>query len=743
MLNSIIFNYLKNINHKYTFKTIIFIHFVKQSIIILLSFLILSTYKVSAKEIIIDTILLDIDANRVLVSNFPLKKPSKPFLLSPIKKPIAPLSSKTLSNKEFDVLSLAIEQSKKWKWDRVSDIKKNLKDETAINLIEWIRYYNGASDLTFADYIEYLNTNDNWPEIEKIKYKAETKIRFSDSPAKIIDFFENNEIQTGIGKIYLGNAFVVTGRKEDGIKLIREGYIEGSFGRADQKQIIIKYKSFLDIEHHKKRITNLLWNKQYRTAQRLIKYVDKDHQKLYEARIGLISFAGGVDQLISNVPTKLKNNVGLVHDRINWRIKKRKFSSALDLLQTINKNNSSELERPDKFWKLKSYSIRKLIDEHRYDEAYRLSINHGLKTSADIAAAEWLAGWLSFSFLNDPATASLHFKNIYDISSRPISKARGSFWLARAYQNLGKDGLAQEWFIESSKYNLTFYGQLAHQYLKEKKLFAINKYSESIDIDNPKPGMIEIYKSLYLLNELEEFKIMKKFIWSIAKSEDTSERLRITKLAKKFNRNDFAVQAGKFIYYDTLLLAPESFPSVNRPEFGKIIFPPQPFIHSVIRQESQFDPKAGSYAGAKGLMQLMPYTAKKLSSGLNLKYSKSRLTNDPVYNVILGSAYLDQLLSMYDGSYILSLAAYNAGSSRVKRWIARYGDPRTNDIDPVDWIELIPFKETRNYVQRVMENLQVYEFIQNDYTQNNITLPNNLIRGKKNRNKIVEPILKP
>jgi hypothetical protein len=119
---------------------------------------------VSAKEIIVDTILLDIDANRVLASNFPLKKPSKPFLLSPIKKPIAPISSKTLSNKEFDILSLAIEQSKKWKWDRVSDIKKNLKDETAINLIEWIRYYNGASDLTFADYIEYLNTNDNWPE---------------------------------------------------------------------------------------------------------------------------------------------------------------------------------------------------------------------------------------------------------------------------------------------------------------------------------------------------------------------------------------------------------------------------------------------------------------------------------------------------------------------------------------------------------------------------------------------------
>ena len=715
----------------------------KQSITILLSFIILGTFKASAIENSIELIDLNTSTQKVLVLNFPSKKPSKPFLLSPVKKPKAPISSNTLSNKEFDILDLAFKQSKKWKWERVSNIKKNLKDEDALNLIDWVRYYNGASDLTFTDYVNYIIKNNNWPEIDNIKLKAESKIRFSDSASDIINFFKENDVQSGIGKIHLGNAYVSIGKKDEGIKLIREGYIEGSFGKTEQKQIVIKFKSFLDIEHHKKRISNLLWNKQYRTAQRLIKYVDKDYQKLYEARIGLISFAGGVDQLIANVPNQLRNDSGLVHDRINWRIKKKKFSSALSLLQEINKNSSAELERPDKFWKLKNYSIRKLIDEHRYDEAYRLSINHGLKSNADIATAEWLAGWLSFSFLNDPATASLHFRNIYDISSRPISKARGSFWLARSYKELNKNEMAQEWFLESSKYNFTFYGQLANQYLEDQSQFIVNSYPETIDVNNPNSEMIEVYRAIYLLDELEEFKIMKKFIWSIARSDNTEERLRIAKLAKKLSRNDFAVQAGKFIYYDTLLLVPESFPSVQKPKFGKIIFPSQPFIHSVIRQESQFDPKAGSYAGAKGLMQLMPYTAKKLSKGLNLKYSKSRLTSDPEYNVILGSAYLDELLSKYDGSYILTLAAYNAGSSRVTRWIARYGDPRTNDIDPVDWIELIPFKETRNYVQRVMENLQVYEFIENNYLPNSYTLSYNLTVGKKDRSKIVVPILKP
>ena len=715
----------------------------KLSINIILCFLVLASFQASASEKNVNLELLNQETIYIFASNFPTKKPKKPFLLLPIKKPETPLLSKNLSNKDFKLLNLAIEQSKKWKWERVSNIKKNIKDVDALNLIEWIRYYNGASDLSFSDYSNYILKNPNWPGIDRIKIQAESKISYADSPSDVINFFNDNEAQTGLGKIYLGNAYMAVGKKDVGIELIQEGYVEGTFGRIEQKNILNKFKSILNTLHHQKRISNLLWSKKYRTAQRLIKYVPKDYQRLYEARIGLISFAGGVDELISKVPNNLKNDPGLIHDRINWRIKKKKFSSALELLIKINKTNSQELERPDKFWKLKNYSIRKLIDERRFEEAYRLTVNHGLKTSANIAQAEWMAGWISYSLLQDPATASLHFKNIYDVSSRPISKARGSFWLGRAYQDLGENELAQKWFLESSSYNLTFYGQLANGYLETKNKFNVNEYHEKIDLNDINSEMYEIYRALYLLEELEEFKIMKKFIWSIAKSDNTLERLKITKLAKKLNRDDFAVQAGKLVYYDTLLFTVESFPSVNRPEFGKIIFPSQPLIHSVIRQESQFDPEAGSYAGAKGLMQIMPYTGKKLSKGLNLKYTKSRLTSDPKYNVILGSAYLDQLLSLYDGSYILTLAAYNAGSSRVKRWIARNGDPRTNDIDPIDWIELIPFKETRNYVQRVMENIQVYEFIENNFEPNDFSLDNNLARGRKNITKIIEPVLKP
>jgi len=275
--------------------------------------------------------------------------------------------------------------------------------------------------------------------------------------------------------------------------------------------------------------------------------------------------------------------------------------------------------------------------------------------------------------------------------------------------------------------------------VEEKKLFSpmLVEYSDANNTDYKENR--PVYLSISLLNEFDRPKLVKKFIWDLADRNNLSTSVNSVKTANDIGRHDFAVQAGKILYYNHTILDPLSFPQIERPEFGKIIFPEQSLIHSVTRQESQFDPKAGSYAGAKGLMQLMPYTAKRVSKGLKLEYTKSKLTEDPKYNVILGSAYLDKLLSNYNGSYILSLAAYNAGESRVSRWIKKYGDPRKDDITSENWIELIPFKETRNYVQRVMENIQVYEFIENGLKPIEYTLSNNLNRAYVGGKTLIKP----
>ncbi len=681
----------------------------------------------------------------VSATNFPLKRPDHVATslmidkLFPVKRPAQPILSQILSNKDYELFELALEKAEKYKWDRVKGIQSNIKDDLAREILEWLRYYNGASDLNFANYKNYIDNNAHWPLINSIKLKAESKITFKENDRDLIKYFKENPPQTGWGKIYYGNALLNINEIEKGTSIIKDGYINGRLTRKEQAQVIKKFKNLFNQEDHKKRINELLWDGKYRTASRLIKYVDKDFQKLFEARIGLISFAGGVDDLIARVPKKLTNHPGLVHDRIKWRVKKRKYDSALELLLSISKSDPKELQRPDKFWHQKNILIRRLIDKHQYKTAYKLATNHGLTSNADIAAAEWMSGWISITFLNNPQNALHHFEEIWNVSSRPISKARAAYWIGKSHEELGNKEKSQEWYNKASVYNLTFYGQLAGVKSEESIFFdpVVNverdESDESIQLNK------RVYSAISLLNEFDRPRIVKKFLKDLADREDIVVASNAMRIATDIGRHDFAVQAGKIFYYNNVILDTKSFPIVNRPEFGKIKFPDQSLIHSVIRQESQFDPKAGSHAGAKGLMQLMPYTAKRVSQGLNLEYSKSKLTENPNYNVILGSAYLDILLSNLDGSYILTLAAYNAGESRVAAWIKKYGDPRKDDIDPVDWIELIPFKETRNYVQRVLENVQVYSFIENNNTPQPYSIFENINRGYVGGKTIIKP----
>ena len=266
----------------------------------------------------------------------PIKRPITSSLM-PIKRPAQPLLSLKLSNKDYENFDLALSQAKKWRWKSVKIISQKIENEDARNILNWIRHYNGADDLTFTDYRNFLSDNSHWPLIDNIKIKTENKISFSDDHDELINYFKDQKPLTGWGKIYYGNSLLKKGNDALAELLIKEGYISGSFTRNEQKIIISKFKNFLTQEDHKKRINQLLWNGKYGTARSLVKYVEKDYQKLFEARIGLISFSGGVDQLVSNVPEKLINNAGLQHDRLRWRIKKRKYDSAMSMMLEINK----------------------------------------------------------------------------------------------------------------------------------------------------------------------------------------------------------------------------------------------------------------------------------------------------------------------------------------------------------------------------------------------------------------------
>ena len=420
----------------------------------------------------------------------------------------------------------------------------------------------------------------------------------------------------------------------------------------------------------------------------------------------------GVDNAISKVPAKFKNNAGLNYDRLKWRRKRGRVDSSVEILVKI-KNTKDYLVRPDKWWFEREIISRSLIYKKKYELAYKIASNHALTDGPEYAAAEWMSGWIALSFLDDPLLAKDHFENFYNNVGYPISTSRGAYWLAKTYQKLGKNELANEWFGKASNFLTTYYGQLAFIELNPNQPFEL---SRDIEVSKEYRDYFfkkELVKTVYLLDELNEDKYTKYILRHLANDDiNNGSEVLAAELATSIDRFDFAIQIAKIASYEKRFHNKYNYPIISTPNYinGRKI-PDTAFILSIIRQESEFDLSANSHAGAKGLMQLMPYTAKVVAKQAKLPYSKSRLTRDAEYNINLGSHYIAGLILEYDGAYPFAIAAYNAGPKRVRYWKKINKNPQKNQIDYVNWIELIKFKETRNYVQRVLENYNVYRYI--------------------------------
>ena len=664
----------------------------------------------------------------------PIKKPSKikkivvekieekklSFKI-PKKKPIiAGISvsksikiSKYYSKKDFGLAKKAISEMQKSKWTSALSISKKAKDKSIYNFIQWRHLLTTGNQASFYDYKVFIDNNPEYPRIDRLRYLAEHKLSTANvSPKKIIDWFGNNEPLSGFGKMILGESHLLIGDKSKGTNLIKDGWITAKLSKNDLKFFRKKFKKSLNADDYIKRADYLAWNGKHWDLKRLTRYLPKDYELLYTARQILISKGYGVDQAIKNVPQKLKNDAGLNYDRLKWRRKKGRVDSSTEILLKI-KNDKDYLVMPEKWWKEREIISRALIYKKKYEIAYKISSNHGMAEGPDFAAAEWMSGWIALSFLNDALTAKNHFKNFYDNVNYPISTSRGAYWLASAYEKLGNKEQSNKWYLEASKYLTTYYGQLAFLKINPNGKFELNK---DMEVDK-KYRLIffnkELVKITYLLDELKKDKYT-KFILRHLANDDISKGSEIlaAELATNINRYDFAIQVSKIASYQKRFHNKFNYPIISTPKKinGRKI-PDSALILSIIRQESEFDLAANSHAGAKGLMQLMPYTAKLVSKQAKLPYSKSRLTTDPEYNINLGSHYIAGLILQYDGAYPFAVAAYNAGPNRVKYWKKINKNPQKKQINYVDWVELIKFRETRNYVQRVMENYNVYRYI--------------------------------
>ncbi|MDC1064122.1 lytic transglycosylase domain-containing protein [Candidatus Pelagibacter sp.] len=650
-----------------------------------------------------------IKEDKKLSFKIPKKKPS----IAGLNKSESIKLSKYYSKKDFNIAKKAISEMQKSKWSSSLKIAKKAKDKSIYNFIQWRHLLTAGNQASFYDYKVFIDSNSQYPRIEKLRFLAEHKLSTSKiSPKKIIDWFGQTEPLSGYGKMILGESYALTGDKAKGTKLIKEGWITAKLSKNELKFFRKKFKKFLDAEDYIKRADYLAWNAKYWDLKRITRYLPKDHELLYTARQVLMSKGYGVDQAIKNVPEKFKNDAGLNYDRLKWRRKKGRIDSSAEILLKI-KNDRDYLVMPDKWWKEREIISRALIYKKKYEIAYKISSNHGMTEGSDFAAAEWMSGWISLSFLNDPLTAKDHFQNFYNNVNYPISTSRGAYWLARSYEKLGDRDQSNKWYQEASKYLTTYYGQLAFLKLNPNGKFELKK---DLEVDNKYRYIFfnkELVKIVYLLDELKKDKYTKFILRHLANDNiNKGSEILAAEIATSIERYDFAIQVSKIASYQKRFHNKFNYPLISTPKTinGRKI-PESALILSIIRQESEFDLRANSHAGAKGLMQLMPYTAKLVSKQAKLPYSKSRLTTDPEYNINLGSHYIAGLILQYDGAYPFAVAAYNAGPNRVKYWKKINKNPQKKQIDYVDWVELIKFRETRNYVQRVLENYNVYRYI--------------------------------
>jgi soluble lytic murein transglycosylase len=580
-------------------------------------------------------------------------------------------------------------------------------DPLPAKVLRWLDLSRG-NNARFSDVADFIAENPDWPGQLILRQRAEETL-LGASDKTLSDWFERYPPVTATGKIKEAEIWINEGRNEEGIDRIRDVWINCDLTPFEEKTMLQRYHEELRYTDHVHRLDRLLWDGQFEAAKREMTRVGPDYRALAEARMRLATMARGAEQYLQSVPAHLADDPGLLFERLHWRTRKERYAEAIAMLD----HPPEDLVRPVA-WAIERQALaRHALSEGDVAGAYRLAARHGLTSGPVFAELEFFAGWLALRFLHQPELAYNHFVRLYDEVKLPVSVARGAYWAARAATALGYQQLAAAWYETASQHVTTYYGQLAAIELGEPSL------EQALIEPQPTPADVAAFEQNELVRVTRDLAdagagdFMRPFILRLSElAQSPAEHALITHLAAKLNRPDLAVAAAKRASYVGVNLLAAGYPIAVLPTGGAV---EQPLVLAMSRQESAFDREAVSSAGARGMMQLMPATARHIAKTLKMSFSANRLTSDWSYNITLGRAYLGSLLNDFSGSYVLAIAAYNIGPGRVKQWMRDYGDPRAKNVDVVDWIESIPVGETRNYVQRVLENLQIYRVRTGDH----------------------------
>jgi soluble lytic murein transglycosylase len=627
----------------------------------------------------------------------------------PARKPAAPAAvaaTSSTSQADTDALENVIDLVRKHKPADATQAEAAISDPVARKLAEWIILRSDDNGASVERYRAFIAANPSWPSQTFLRRRTEAAL-WDDhrDDATVWACFENESPLSAKGKFSLARAMIARGDRANAERLVRDAWRNDAMSEDTESAALDLFGALLTPGDHKARMDLLLYGSEHEAALRAAKRLGAGQVVLAKARIAAFKKASNTRALLDAVPRELHGDPGYIFSRIQLLRREEKFAEAAQLMLGAPKD-PGRLYNLDEWWIERRLLSRKMLDVGEHRTAYLIARDAALP-ARDIykTEQEFTAGWIALRFLNDPATAAQHFARIGVGSVNPTALARAGYWQGRAAEAAGRAQEARAAYTRAAEQSTSYYGQLARAKLGLPQ----------IELNGVPAGRgrgierLELVRAVQLLYELDEREIAIPIFSDLGENGDPDALVGLGELTSRYNDARGMLLLGKAALNRGLPFDFYAYPVNGIPPFKQ--FGPeieQSIVYAIARQESAFNPAVVSPANAYGLMQVTPDAGRYVCKRAGVGFDLSRMKTDPVYNTALGAAELGGLLEDYRGSYIMTFAAYNAGRGSVKKWVERYGDPRDPKVDAIDWVEQIPFSETRNYVQRIMENLQVY-----------------------------------
>lgn len=636
-----------------------------------------------------------------------------PARVAPVVHQAAPTvgSTSSIPGGELAALKVAVNAARNGRAAEAMAAAQQLDDPVARTLVTWLVIRHAPNDLGFNAINEFIQEKPGWPTQSTLRRRAE-RVLFQENrdPAKAQAFFAEQPPLSGEGKVALARYLVSIGKRQDAADWVRDAWRNDELNDLFERKIIDEFSGFLTRADHKLRADHFSYKPDPDRALRAAARAGSDIVALTKARMAIARKEANGEKLLGLVPFTLSSDPAYLFAKSQLL---RRADKPQEAARALLAGSSSDqvLADPDEWWIERRLVARELLDAGDFQTAYKVAAT-GVPPQADNYRAEqqWTAGWIALRFLKDPSRAAQHFAKVDDDQKHPITLSRAYYWQARAAEAMGDRGRANAGYQAAAKFPATYYGQLSRTKLGMAPVVLRGTPSPSFGARETF-ARLEPVKAIRMLYAVGARDIPLTIYYDLAwRMEDSNQLAMLATLAESNNDPRGALVVGKEGLAEGHPLEAEAFPTFGLPNYSPIGDPvDKAAVYAIARQESQFNPAIVSSAKAMGLMQVTPEAGRQVAKVTGVAYDERRLMSDQSYNVQFGAAELGELVAQYGGNYVLAFAAYNAGRGSVAKWIARYGDPRDPDVDVVDWVECIPFSETRNYVQRVMENYQVYK----------------------------------